>query len=134
MQTEKPQTEKTQGMRFRNHISIIAEQTGGLLIALLIVLVPSLLENIDELMETGLEFMDGKWLLVNLGLILFFLVVIGELQALILSCAFCIRISYNKAVAIICAVNIDKINRQVSGQVLFHNFIVSSLCVSACIG
>lgn len=77
MQTEKPQTEKTQGMRFRNHISIIAEQTGGLLIALLIVLVPSLLENIDELMETGLEFMDGKWLLVNLGLILFFLVVIA---------------------------------------------------------
>ena len=77
MQTEKSQTEKTQGMRFRNHISIIAEQTGGLLIALLIVLVPSLLENIDELMETGLEFMDGKWLLVNLGLILFFLVVIA---------------------------------------------------------
>ena len=77
MQTEKPQTEKTQGMRFRNHISIIAEQTGGLLIALLIVLVPSLLENIDELMETGLEFMDGKWLLVNLGLILFFLVIIA---------------------------------------------------------
>ena len=71
MQTEKSQTEKTQGMRFRNHISIIAEQTGGLLIALLIVLVPSLLENIDELMESGLEFMDGKWLLVNLGLILF---------------------------------------------------------------
>ena len=34
MQTEKSQTEKTQGMRFRNHISIIAEQTGGLLIAL----------------------------------------------------------------------------------------------------
>ena len=77
MQTEKSQTEKTQGMRFRNHISIIAEQTGGLLIALLIVLVPSLLENIDELMETGLEFMDGKWLLVNLGLILFFLVIIA---------------------------------------------------------
>lgn len=77
MQTEKPQTEKTQGMRFRNHISIIAEQTGGLLIALLIVLVPSLLENIDELMKTGLEFMDGKWLLVNLGLILFFLVIIA---------------------------------------------------------
>ena len=75
--TEKKQTEKTQGMRFRNHISIIAEQTGGLLIALLIVLVPSLLENIDELMESGLEFMDGKWLLVNLGLILFFLVVIA---------------------------------------------------------
>ena len=75
-QTEK-QTEKAQGMRFRNHISIIAEQTGGLLIALLIVLVPSLLENIDELMETGLEFMDGKWLLVNLGLILFFLVIIA---------------------------------------------------------
>ena len=77
METEKSQTEKTQGMRFRNHISIIAEQTGGLLIALLIVLVPSLLENIDELMETGLEFMDGKWLLVNLGLILFFLVIIA---------------------------------------------------------
>lgn len=75
-QTEK-QTEKAQGMRFRNHISIIAEQTGGLLIALLIVLVPSLLENIDELMETGLKFMDGKWLLVNLGLVLFFLVVIA---------------------------------------------------------
>ena len=75
--TEKKQTEKTQGMRFRNHISIIAEQTGGLLIALLIVLVPSLLENIDELMESGLEFMDGKWLLVNLGLILFFLAVIA---------------------------------------------------------
>ena len=71
------QTEETQGMRFRNHISIIAEQTGGLLIAILIVLVPSLLENIDELMETGLEFMDGKWLLVNLGLILFFLVIIA---------------------------------------------------------
>ena len=75
-QTEK-QSEKALGMRFRNHISIIAEQTGGLLIALLIVLVPSLLENIDELMETGLKFMDGKWLLVNLGLVLFILVVIA---------------------------------------------------------
>ncbi|HIZ12914.1 MAG TPA: PH domain-containing protein [Candidatus Mediterraneibacter stercorigallinarum] len=71
------QTDRLSNKRFRNHISIIVEQTGGLLIALLIVLIPSMLENIDELMETGLEFMDGKWLLVNMGLILFFLIVIA---------------------------------------------------------
>lgn len=77
MTIKEKQTVKPQDMRSRNHISIIVEQTGGLLIALLIVLIPSLLENIDELMETGLEFMDGKWMLVNMGLILFFLIVIA---------------------------------------------------------
>ena len=77
MNMKEKQTMKPQDMRFRNHISIIVEQTGGLLIALLILLIPSILENIDEFMETGLGFLDGKWLLVNLGLILFFLVVIS---------------------------------------------------------
>lgn len=77
MNMKEKQTMKPQDMRFRNHISIIVEQTGGLLIALLILLIPSMLENIDEFMETGLGFLDGKWLLVNLGLILFFLVVIS---------------------------------------------------------
>lgn len=71
------QTDWQQNKRFRNHISIIVEQTGGLLIALLIVLIPSVLENIDEIMETELKFMNGKWMLVNLGLILFLLIVIA---------------------------------------------------------
>ena len=77
MNMKEKQKAKPRDMRFRNHISIIVEQTGGLLIALLILLIPSMLENIDEFMETGLEVMDGKWLLVNLGLILFFFVVIA---------------------------------------------------------
>ena len=55
--------------RFRNHISIIAEQTGGVLIALLIIFVPQLLENIgdiEDITKTGMRFLSGKAILVNL--------------------------------------------------------------------
>ena len=69
-------SEQGESRRFRNHISIIAEQTGGLLIALLIIFIPSLLENIDEITEAGVEFLDGKGLLINLGIILLFLIII----------------------------------------------------------
>ena len=63
--------------RFRNHISIIAEQTGGILIAFLILFIPSLLENIDEAVEAGMELLDGKGLLVNLGILLLFIIIIA---------------------------------------------------------
>lgn len=63
--------------RFRNHISIIVERTGGILIALLILFIPSLLENIDEAVEAGMELLDGKGLLVNLGILLLFIIIIA---------------------------------------------------------
>lgn len=73
---EKKRTDQLKNRRFRSHISIIIEQTGGLLIALLIVFIPSLLENIDEIMEEGIEFLDGRGLLVNLGVVLVFIIII----------------------------------------------------------
>ena len=66
--------------RFRNHISIIAEQTGGVLIALLIIFVPQLLENIgdiEDITKTGMRFLSGKAILVNLGILLLLLALIG---------------------------------------------------------
>lgn len=63
--------------RFRNHISIIIEQTGGVLIALLVIFVPQLLENFEEVMETGAQFLSGRALLINLGVLLLVLVLIG---------------------------------------------------------
>lgn len=66
--------------RFRNHISIIAEQTGGVLIALLVIFVPQLLENIKDikhLTETGAKFLSGKGMLINLGILLLLLALIG---------------------------------------------------------
>ena len=63
--------------RFRNHISIIVERTGGILIAFLILFIPSLLENIDEAVEAGMELLDGKGLLVNLGILLLFIIIIA---------------------------------------------------------
>ena len=66
--------------RFRNHISIIVEQTGGILIALLIILVPQLLENIrdiTDITEAGMQLLSGKGMLVNLGILLVLFVIVG---------------------------------------------------------
>lgn len=66
--------------RFRNHISIIVEQTGGILIALLIILVPQLLENIrdiTDITEAGIQLLSGKGMLVNLGILLVLFVIVG---------------------------------------------------------
>lgn len=71
-----------QNRRFRNHISIIIEQTGGVLLALLIIFIPQFLQNIGEVVEAGRELVSGRGLLINIGMILALLAVIG-IQVLI---------------------------------------------------
>lgn len=71
----KKRTKETK-KRFRNHISIIVEQTGGVLVALAAILIPQILENLDEVKERGMAFLDGKAALVNLGAVLLFGVIV----------------------------------------------------------
>lgn len=66
--------------RFRNHISIVIEQTGGVLIALLIIFVPQLLGNIGDLAdiaESGAGLFSGKEILITLGIFLLLLLLLG---------------------------------------------------------
>lgn len=66
--------------RFRNHISIVVERTGGILIALLIILVPQLLENMGDIRnitEIGMQLLSGNGMLINLGIFLVLFVLVG---------------------------------------------------------
>mgnify|MGYP001857305180 FL=1 len=47
--------ETGQKRRFRNHISIILEQTGAVIAAVLVLVVTQLFQSIDELMESWLR-------------------------------------------------------------------------------
>ena len=56
--------ETGQKRRFRNHISIILEQTGAVIAAVLVLVVTQLFQSIDELMESDLSFLTGRGFLI----------------------------------------------------------------------
>ena len=63
------ETETGQNRRFRNHISIILEQTGTVIAAVLVLIITQLFQSIDELMESDLSFITSKGFLILIGVI-----------------------------------------------------------------
>lgn len=63
------ENEMRQERRFRNHISIILEQTGAVIAAALVLIITQLFQNIDELTESDLSFITSKGFLIFLGVI-----------------------------------------------------------------
>ncbi len=55
--------------KFRNHISVIVEQTGGFIAALVVLLVTALIQNIGELEDADLSALTDKSLLIVLGIL-----------------------------------------------------------------
>ncbi|HIZ82198.1 MAG TPA: PH domain-containing protein [Candidatus Mediterraneibacter pullistercoris] len=53
--------------KFRNHISIILEQTGAAAAALAVLVITALFQNMDEISDTDLSFITGKGFLIFLG-------------------------------------------------------------------
>lgn len=56
-----------QDKKFRNHISIILEQTGAVIVALFVLVVTQLFQSLDEIAETDLTFFTSKGALILLG-------------------------------------------------------------------
>lgn len=56
--------ETGQKRRFRNHISIILEQTGAVIATVLVLVITQLFQSIDELMESDLSFLTGRGFLI----------------------------------------------------------------------
>ena len=63
------ENEIRQGRRFRNHISIILEQTGAVIAAVFVLIVTQLFQSIDELTESDLSFITSKGFLILIGVI-----------------------------------------------------------------
>ena len=63
------ENEMRQGRRFRNHISIILEQTGAVIAAVFVLIVTQLFQSIDELTESDLSFITSKGFLILIGVI-----------------------------------------------------------------
>lgn len=63
------ENEMRQGMRFRNHISIVLEQTGAVIAAVFALIVTQLFQSIDELTESDLSFITSKGFLILTGVI-----------------------------------------------------------------
>ena len=59
-----------QNRRFRNHISIILEQTGAVIAAVFVLIITQLFQSVDELTESDLSFITSKGFLILLGVIL----------------------------------------------------------------
>lgn len=67
--------------KFRNHISIILEQTGAVIAALFVFLVTMLIQNIDELKNADLTALTDKSLLIVLGIPALFAVwLVGQIM------------------------------------------------------
>lgn len=81
-QTENARTEDARKeadqkvIRFRNHISVILEQTGAVIIALVILAVTQLAENVDELLEADWSFLADRGALIVLAVMAFFVITI----------------------------------------------------------
>ena len=60
--------------RFRNHISIILEQTGAVLAALFILIVTQVFQSLDEIRKADFEYFTGKGFLVFLAVAALFVV------------------------------------------------------------
>lgn len=56
-----------QNRRFRNHISIILEQTGAVIAAVLVIIITQIFQSMDELLEADLSFITSKGFLILLG-------------------------------------------------------------------
>lgn len=63
------ENEMRQGRRFRNHISVILEQTGAVTAAVFVLIVTQLFQSIDELTESDLSFITSKGVLILIGAI-----------------------------------------------------------------
>ena len=59
--------ERRQIRRFRNHVSIIVEQTGAVIAAVFVLIITQLFQSIDELMGSDLSFVTSKGFLILLG-------------------------------------------------------------------
>ena len=53
--------------RFRNHISIILEQTGAVIIAVFVLVVTQLFQSFDEITKSDLSFITSRGLFILLG-------------------------------------------------------------------
>ena len=56
--------------KFRNHISVVLEQTAGVLAAIAVLVVTQLLEHLDEILKADLSFLTEKGALIVPGVIL----------------------------------------------------------------
>lgn len=56
-----------QNKRFRNHISIILEQTGAVIIAVFVLVVTQLFQSFDEIREADLSFITNRGMLILLA-------------------------------------------------------------------
>ena len=63
------ENEMRQGRRFRNHISVILEQTGAVTAAVFVLIVTQLFQSIDELTESDFSFITSKGVLILIGAI-----------------------------------------------------------------
>ncbi len=57
-------TEIREGVRFRNHISIILEQTGAVIAAIIVIVITQLFQSVDEIMDMDFSFITGKGFLI----------------------------------------------------------------------
>ena len=64
--------------RFRNHISIIIEQIGAGIVALAVLAVSILVQNVEEMAEADMSFLQGRGLIIFLGAVLLLAVSVGN--------------------------------------------------------
>ena len=60
-------TEIREGVRFRNHISIILEQTGAVIAAIIVIVITQLVQSADEIADMDFSFITGRGFLILLG-------------------------------------------------------------------
>ena len=64
--------------KFRNHISIIIEQIGAGIVALAVLAVSIVMQNVEEMEETDMSFLQGKGMIIFLVLALFLVLSVGN--------------------------------------------------------
>lgn len=64
--------------RFRNHISVIIEQIGAGIVALAVVAVSIVLQNVEKISEADMSFLQGKGVIIFLVLVLFLVLSVGN--------------------------------------------------------
>lgn len=63
------ENEIRQSRKFRNHISVILEQTGAVLAAAVVLVVTQIVQQIDEIANADLSFFTEKGFLIVLGIV-----------------------------------------------------------------
>lgn len=64
--------------KFRNHISIVAEQVGGAIAALFIIVITQLFQQIGDLTAEDISFLSGKSLFIILGIMILLAAAVGN--------------------------------------------------------